>query len=191
MKFFKRKKASKENVSPSVETSDSEQEFYTQPAGEEPLNEFSDGSGRQTRRTSLHSPARRRENNNRAGNKEILLLFFRAGLIVFLLAAGFFVLKLGLGKLAEPSEKEQQQWVANAELMENAIAIFYKLRELDNIEKKPATRELINWTRALEVDPDFKPKQLLKGDVPYLGILFKKSQDYASASNITTRRRLI
>jgi MoxR-like ATPase len=79
----------------------------------------------------------------------------------------------------------------DTELLENSIAIFYKLRELDNVEKKPATRELINWTRALEADPDFKPKQLGQGNVPYLGILFKKSQDYARAYNITTRRRLI
>jgi len=103
----------------SVGTPDSEQDFYVQPAGEEPLNEYKDERASAIRNTSLHSPARRRENNNRAGNKEILLLFFRVGMIVFLLAAGFFVLKLGLGKLAEPSEKDKEQWVSNAELMEN------------------------------------------------------------------------
>jgi len=123
MKFFKRKKTSEENVSSSVETSNSEQDFYAQPLREEPLNEFSDGPGRHTRRTSLHSPARRRETSNRAGNREIFFLFFRAGLIMFLLAAGFLVLRLALGKLAEPSEKEQKQWVANAELMEKGAAI--------------------------------------------------------------------
>jgi len=119
MKIFSRKKSAKENVSPSAETPDSEQSFYTQHVEKEVLNEFSDGYGRQTRRTSLHSPARRRETSNRAGNKEIFFLFFRAGLIIFLLAAGFLVLKFGLGKLAEPSEKEQEQWVANAALMGN------------------------------------------------------------------------
>jgi len=76
-------------------------------------------------------------------------------------------------------------------LMENSISMFYKLRELDAIEKKPATRELINWIRALKSDSDFKPKRLAKGDVPYMGVLFKKSQDYATAINITNRRRLI
>ena len=76
-------------------------------------------------------------------------------------------------------------------LMENSISMFYKLRELDSIEKKPATRELINWIRALKSDPDFKPKRLAKGDVPYMGVLFKKSQDYAAAMNVTNRRRLI
>ena len=76
------------------------------------------------------------------------------------------------------------------EVMENAVATFYKLREIDTVEKKPATRELINWIRALEMDPDFKPKQLTKGDIPYLGVLFKKSQDYVNAGNYINRRKL-
>jgi MoxR-like ATPase len=74
------------------------------------------------------------------------------------------------------------------DLMENSIEMFYKLRDLNDIEKKPATRELINWIRALKKDPDFKPKQLVKGDVPYPGILFKKSPDYARAMNHVRRR---
>ncbi len=78
----------------------------------------------------------------------------------------------------------------DSELMENAIATFYRLREIDVIEKKPATRELINWIRALMSDPDFRPKQLAKGEVPYLGILFKKSQDYTVANNYVNRRKL-
>ncbi len=76
------------------------------------------------------------------------------------------------------------------EIMENAISAFYKLREIDTVEKKPSTRELINWIRALEMDPDFKPKQLAKGDIPYLGVLFKKSQDYVNASSYINRRRV-
>jgi len=77
-----------------------------------------------------------------------------------------------------------------ADLMENSLATFYRLREIDAVEKKPATRELINWIRALDADPDFKSKQLAKGEIPYLGILFKKSQDYVTASNLTNRRKL-
>ena len=75
-------------------------------------------------------------------------------------------------------------------LMENAIDTFYSLREIDAVEKRPATRELINWIRALDADPDFKPKKLVKGDIPFLGVLFKKSQDYARALQRTERRRL-
>ena len=74
-------------------------------------------------------------------------------------------------------------------LMEMAVETFYRLRELDGIEKKPATRELINWVRALQADPDFKPKKDAK-DVPFLGVLFKKSGDYARAVNSSNRRRM-
>ena len=76
------------------------------------------------------------------------------------------------------------------ELSDQVIAAFYKLRELDAIEKKPATRELINWVRALQADPDFNPKRLARGDVPFLGVLFKKSQDYERAASFVNRRRL-
>jgi MoxR-like ATPase len=78
----------------------------------------------------------------------------------------------------------------DTDLIETASDTFYRLRELDAVEKRPATRELINWIRALDSDPDFKPKKLLKGDVPFLGVLFKKSQDYARALQKTERRRI-
>ena len=77
----------------------------------------------------------------------------------------------------------------NSKLMENSITIFYKLRELEAIEKKPATRELINWIRALKGDDDFYTGKLDKGDIPFPGILFKKSQDYQRATDVVSRRR--
>ncbi len=75
-------------------------------------------------------------------------------------------------------------------LMDNAVETFYRLRELEGIEKRPATRELINWIRALGADPDFKPRKLTKGDIPFLGVLFKKSQDYQKAGALVNRRKL-
>jgi MoxR-like ATPase len=75
-------------------------------------------------------------------------------------------------------------------IMESAVLAFYRLRKLDAIEKKPATRELINWIRALTADPDFKPKHLTKGDLPFLGVLFKKSQDYHRAQMVVNGRRM-
>ena len=75
-------------------------------------------------------------------------------------------------------------------LMDNAVDTFYRLRELEGIEKRPATRELINWVRALDADPDFKPRKLAKGDIPFLGVLFKKSQDYQKAGALVNRRKL-
>ena len=78
----------------------------------------------------------------------------------------------------------------SSDMMENGIISFYRMRDIDAIEKKPATRELINWIRALKSDPDFKPRQLAKGDVPYLGVLFKKSQDYQRAQDVLSGRRM-
>jgi len=78
----------------------------------------------------------------------------------------------------------------DAELMENSVTAFYRLREMEGIEKKPATRELINWVRALNADPDFKPKKLASGEIPYLGVLFKKSQDLQQTNELLRRRRL-
>jgi MoxR-like ATPase len=97
--------------------------------------------------------------------------------------------------IAFPDPKMMRKIVAvhfpdtDTNLMENAVSTLYKLRKIDNIEKKPATRELINWIRALETDSDFKPKTLAKGDIPFLGVLFKKSQDYERAMSITGSRR--
>ena len=73
------------------------------------------------------------------------------------------------------------------DLLDSAIRTFYRLREIKGIEKKPATRELINWIRALKADPDFRVKDLIKGEVPYLGVLFKKSPDYVVAQNAVAR----
>jgi hypothetical protein len=76
------------------------------------------------------------------------------------------------------------------DLMDHTVRAFYRMREFRGIEKKPATRELINWIRALKADPDFKVKDLVKGDMPYLGVLFKKSPDYVIARNSVSRMRI-
>jgi MoxR-like ATPase len=76
------------------------------------------------------------------------------------------------------------------DLLEHTITAFYRMRDFRGVEKKPATRELINWIRALKADTDFKVKDLVKGDIPYLGVLFKKSQDYAIARNSASRMRI-
>ena len=63
-------------------------------------------------------------------------------------------------------------------ISEACIETFYRLRNIRGIEKKPATRELINWIRILLMDKNFDPKHLAGNNVPYLGVLFKKSEDY-------------
>ena len=75
------------------------------------------------------------------------------------------------------------------ELKTNCIKAFYQMRGFQGIEKKPATRELINWIRALDQDRHFKPQEVKKGRIPYLGVLFKKSGDYELAGNQLPRMR--
>ena len=55
------------------------------------------------------------------------------------------------------------------DLAQAAINAFYRLRELEGVEKKPATRELLNWIRALQADPDFRTEALSDGRFPTWG----------------------
>ncbi len=75
------------------------------------------------------------------------------------------------------------------DLSKACLETFYRLREIPGVEKKPATRELINWIRALRSDPDFHPGRLAKGEIPFMGVLFKKSSDYIAASQHAVRFR--
>ena len=71
------------------------------------------------------------------------------------------------------------------DLAQACINAFYRLRRVEGIEKKPATRELINWIRALQADPDFRQEALTDRAAPYLGVLFKKSADLEKAVSQT------
>ena len=71
----------------------------------------------------------------------------------------------------------------NKDLASACLEAFYQLREVRGVEKKPATRELINWMRALQADPDFNIKSLKSSGIPYLGVLFKKSTDLYLAAH--------
>jgi MoxR-like ATPase len=75
------------------------------------------------------------------------------------------------------------------EMATACLKSFYGLRDIGGVEKKPATRELINWIRALKSDPDFRPAVLQRGEVPYLGVLYKKSADLGLAAKAIARLR--
>lgn len=97
--------------------------------------------------------------------------------------------------IAFPEQKMMRKILAahfpdlNRKLADNAIQAFYELRRIDGVEKKPATRELINWIRALQADPDFAHGDKLSKEIPYLGVLFKKSGDYERSSNVVLKKR--
>lgn len=68
-------------------------------------------------------------------------------------------------------------------LMDNAMRIFYKIREVKGLKKKPSTSELIDWIRLLKIGST-KPEDLEKVDLvgempPYAGALIKNEQDYS------------
>ena len=61
------------------------------------------------------------------------------------------------------------------ELLRQAMAAFYWLRELRGIDKKPSTSELVDWLRALTaggVDP-----ARVRKEIPFAGVLLKKDKD--------------
>ena len=61
------------------------------------------------------------------------------------------------------------------QLVKQALAAFYWVRQLRDVEKKPSTSELVDWLRALiagGVDPE-----RLGTEIPFAGVLVKKDKD--------------
>ena len=61
-------------------------------------------------------------------------------------------------------------------LMEEAMKVFYSLREIDEFRKKPSTSELIDWLKAL-ITCDVSPENVSR-EIPFAGALLKKEVDY-------------
>jgi MoxR-like ATPase len=67
---------------------------------------------------------------------------------------------------------------------------FFRLRAIDGVEKKPATRELLHWIRALMTEPGFDAGALSSPrSTPLLGLLFKKSEDLQRARAVLGQAR--
>jgi MoxR-like ATPase len=60
-------------------------------------------------------------------------------------------------------------------LVDAALESFYWLRSVRDLQKKPATSELIDWVRALQISGI--PVERLAEDLPFAGVLLKKNQD--------------
>ena len=60
-------------------------------------------------------------------------------------------------------------------LVERAMKAFYKIRELDDIQKKPSTSELIDWIQAL-ITSGVDVGKIVE-EMPYPGVLLKKNED--------------
>lgn len=61
------------------------------------------------------------------------------------------------------------------DLLRQAMAAFYWLRELRGIDKKPSTSELVDWLRAL-IAGGVDPARIRK-EIPFAGVLLKKDKD--------------
>jgi MoxR-like ATPase len=74
-------------------------------------------------------------------------------------------------------------------LLDLAIQAFYWLRDVNGLQKKPSTSELIDWVQALErggVDP-----KEIAARLPFMGVLLKKDHDVdvAQRALASNRRR--
>ena len=70
-------------------------------------------------------------------------------------------------------------------LLEMAMRAFYRVRDLPTEAKKPSTSELLDWLQALRlggVDPE-----KIEEELPYAGILLKKTEDLTAVKNAKTR----
>ena len=61
-------------------------------------------------------------------------------------------------------------------LLQEALRTFYSLRQIDQFRKKPSTRELIDWIRALIAGGLADEK--ISSEIPFIGTLLKKEPDY-------------
>lgn len=60
-------------------------------------------------------------------------------------------------------------------LLAQAMQVFYWLRSIDSIEKKPSTSELVDWLRALQLG-GVDPARITR-EIPFAGVLLKKDKD--------------
>lgn len=86
-----------------------------------------------------------------------------------------------------PNKDEMQQIIEvhhpkiKQDLLTTALEVFFQLRELPNLKKKPSTSELLDWLKLLiaeDIDPEvLRDKSNKEGLVPLFGALLKNEQD--------------
>lgn len=60
-------------------------------------------------------------------------------------------------------------------LLASAMEVFYRIRDLRDIRKKPSTSELIDWINALQIGGI--PANTIKSALPFIGVVVKKDED--------------
>ncbi len=69
----------------------------------------------------------------------------------------------------------------NAQLAEQALSVFYEIRAMRRLRKRPSTSELIDWIAVLKSAGIGGVK--LDGQLPFLGALLKKEQDLVALAD--------
>jgi len=60
-------------------------------------------------------------------------------------------------------------------LLKDAMEVFYWIRSIKDIRKKPSTSELIDWINALQIGGI--PTDRLREELPFIGVVVKKDED--------------
>jgi len=60
-------------------------------------------------------------------------------------------------------------------LLKQAMDVFYAIRGIRDIRKKPSTSELIDWVNALQIGGI--PTDTIKATLPFIGVVVKKDED--------------
>lgn len=60
-------------------------------------------------------------------------------------------------------------------LLKNAMEVFYNIRSIRDIRKKPSTSELIDWVNALQIGGITADK--IRSALPFIGVVVKKDED--------------
>ncbi|MBQ9990436.1 MAG: MoxR family ATPase [Lachnospiraceae bacterium] len=60
-------------------------------------------------------------------------------------------------------------------LLKHAMDVFYDIRGIRDIRKKPSTSELIDWINALQIGGI--PAEKIKQELPFVGVIVKKDED--------------
>ncbi len=68
-----------------------------------------------------------------------------------------------------------------------ALASFYRIRQLPALQKKPATSELVDWIRALTLS-GISPERI-EQELPFAGVLLKKNEDMDTVERAHRIRR--
>lgn len=66
-------------------------------------------------------------------------------------------------------------------LLKNAMDVFYDIRGIRDIRKKPSTSELIDWINALQIGGI--PASVIKKALPFVGVVVKKDEDLELVKN--------